>query len=387
MHANDRRFLFIFPADEYYGHMGRALAAAFREAGLEALCTPISSLAPRNVTAADVDAVHAAVRSFAPTDTFTVNVPKTTLRLPAGVRHHCWIQDLYEWKATAPNTSDVTYVMTATHAVHLGFPHLPPATDYHCFRASADRYDADVAFAGFLPPATCFFSTDPEFNQVCTVLYRAIHEKMLAVGDFFSDPEYASYLLRAGEIDTGLHIPSQYRPVTIYHIASRLVRHAQRKRLMDALVPMCERRRWRLAIAGDNWKLGPLYEPYCRPRLPAGAPLAEFFRRTRVNLQINGDTNLHPRVLECLGAGSFVLSGKHVSDAHPGGLHEALPPAVAPTFASMEDLELKLAFYVANDEVRNAAAAEGSRIVEERHSFRARVETILATGVPAVAAR
>ncbi len=378
MSSNDRRFLFLFPADEYYGRMGDRLAAAFREAGVEARVAPIASISPRNLTPEDVAGVHASVRAFAPTDTFAVNVPKAALRLPAHVRHHCWIQDIYEWKAVVSNTSDVTWVMTATHAVHLGFPFLPPATDYAAFRAEPPAYEADVAFAGFLPPATCYFSPSPEINRLCAALYAALHEKIREVGDFYSDIEYASFLLRAAEIGTGLHVPGEFRSVVLYHIASRLVRHVQRMRVMDALVPMCERRKWRLRIAGDNWQLSPLYEPYRCERLPAGAPLARFFQTSKVNLQINGDTNFHPRVLECLAAGGFVLAERHITDAHPGGLHAALPAAVAPTWRSFEELEAALAFWIEHDEARKAAAAEGARIVAERHSFRARVATILA---------
>ena len=130
---------------------------------------------------------------------------------------------------------------------------------------------------------------------------------------------------------------------------------------MDALVPMCERRKWRLRIAGDNWQLSPLNEPYGCEKIPAGAPLARFFQTSKVNLQINGDTNFHPRVLECLAAGGFVLSERHVTDAHPGGLRSALPAEVAPTWESFEELETALAFWIEHDEARKAAAAEGAR--------------------------
>ena len=96
-----------------------------------------------------------------------------------------------------------------------------------------------------------------------------------------------------------------------------------------------------------------------------------------MNLHMNGDTNFHSRVLECLASGSAVLSEAHPTDNQPGGLRSLLPEEAAPAFHGPADLAYKMRTLLADTRAREEGVRVGKGIVEREHTYFMRVLTLL----------
>ena len=372
-----RRFLILLPLKGYYRRIARGLGAALEERGAAVAYQALPVLSRHRSREADPKAISREIARFEPTDTFTINVPKAALPIPPSVLHHCWVQDLYDWIGAKRSANEKIWMWTSHWCPRWGGTFLPPATDYHKYFSRPESYHADIAFVGFLPNATIRMPANPQIDRALTALFPCIHEKILTAGDYFTDWDYAKYLLRYAELRTNIYVHPPLRDTFLYHICNRLLRHVQRKELMDFLVPLAERRGWRLALAGRNWVLSPLYRPHTRGYIEPGPPLARFLQGAKVVLHVNGDTNFHVRVLECMGAGAFVLAKSHITDGQQGGLRSLAGPEVVPTFEDFEDLEEKLNRYLEDDKARREAIEKGVTIIRSYHTFANRVDLLL----------
>ena len=73
-----------------------------------------------------------------------------------------------------------------------------------------------------------------------------------------------------------------------------------------------------LALHGRGWETVPRFRPHARGVVAPGESLRRLFRESKVVLHINGECNLHPRVLDGFSAGGFVLGRHEDSDDLPG---------------------------------------------------------------------
>ena len=73
-----------------------------------------------------------------------------------------------------------------------------------------------------------------------------------------------------------------------------------------------------LRLYGRGWERVPRFAGHYRGVVTPGEPLRRVLREHKVVLHINGECNLHPRVLEGFCAGGFVLGRHEDSDDIPG---------------------------------------------------------------------
>ncbi|MBI4512462.1 MAG: glycosyltransferase family 1 protein [Deltaproteobacteria bacterium] len=370
-----RRVMILLPTAGYYGVMGEALREAFAVHGVPVthVCAPIRP----HIETLDAEELRRALDEFAPTDVLSVNIPRRELPLPSGVSYHCWIQDPYCAEVKDGPCAEHVWMLIKHWVDWWGGKYLPCATDFGKYLDAPSEYDADIAIASAMPPLRMvFFPHDPVQMVRTNEVMGRLPDYLLESRRFMCDPPYAEELLARAEEETGITLNPALRPLALTHYQGSINRHVQRKLLLDALIPACQRRNWTLALVGPDWDRYPKYRPYHVGML-GGPHLARFYQRAKVNLHSNGDSNVHWRPLECLAAGAFVLSEAHHSDHEPGGFRSMLPEEVAPTFSGPEQLEEKLDYYLTHAEARRQAIEAGGEIVRRDHTFVQRAATIL----------
>jgi GT2 family glycosyltransferase/spore maturation protein CgeB/tetratricopeptide (TPR) repeat protein/protein-L-isoaspartate O-methyltransferase len=103
--------------------------------------------------------------------------------------------------------------------------------------------------------------------------------------------------------------------------------------------------------------------------------MAKTYSAARIvwNLSIKNDINM--RVFEALACGSMLLT----NDLRDNGQEELFHDGVhLATYRDPEEMLDKIGFYLAHDEVRERIAAAGMAEVKEKHTYRLRMEKILA---------
>lgn len=315
--------------------------------------------------------------SFRPSDTLAVNARRKALPLPADVRHHCWVHDVY-WArpedGAAPGES--FWMWDASWADRYGGAFLPPATDFDAYAAVPAGHDADVSFVGTIPPEEVRFPGAPQRERILKDLSAASVRELEDNPRIVFSTDYARSLLAKALRETGLSIDEPMRQEMLFHIHGRLFRIVSRKRLVRWLVRICADRGWRFRLAGWGWNAHPEFAPFYQGIVKPGEPLARFYQAHRVNIHTEGTTNVHPRLLECLACGGFVLSEAHPTDGRPGGLRTFFGPEAAPTFSGESDLERQLVRYLADDAVRTRAIEQGKRLAAA-HTYAARMRGFL----------
>jgi hypothetical protein len=356
--------------------MGEAISQGLVAEGVEQVIRfPIPTIG--RIHTVDRQLLSKVIQAAQPTDTLSINVPRSKLPVPEGVIHHNWVQDPYDAGADKA-CEDKTWMWVCHWVDWWGGAYLPPATDYGRYFARPTEHEADVAFAGHVPMMDVVVEGEPEITSLMRALNNAARRELEGTRKFFCGLRYAETLLEHAESEVRDRLPESYRSLLILQFRSRLFRHVQRKRLLDFLIPLCEKRGWRLKLAGDQWPKRWSRLPCYRGPMQPGAELARFFQTSKVNLHLNGDTNVHSRVLECLASGSFVLSEAHVTDGWPGGLRSIFSERSAPTYEDSSDLEEKLAYYIEQDAVRAEAIDEGRARVQKDHNYTARMRALLA---------
>jgi 2-polyprenyl-3-methyl-5-hydroxy-6-metoxy-1,4-benzoquinol methylase len=95
------------------------------------------------------------------------------------------------------------------------------------------------------------------------------------------------------------------------------------------------------------------------------------------NRSVRNDVNM--RVFEALACGSLLVT----NDLHENGQNELFEPGVhLVTYTDTDDLFEKIDFHLANDEARERIAARGRAEVIARHTYRHRMEALLAVVFP-----
>lgn len=323
--------------------------------------------------------VFEVIRKRNPTDTISINLPRRALVLPEGTFHHCWIHDLALSGAESGSDPWESLWMWAPYWVdRYGGRHLPPATDYGQYAQGVGECEVDVAFAGILPVQYLLHPREPGWNLPLRRLCDAVCARLWSDPRIFCGREYAESLVREAEQEVAESLDGEIRSALVKHVIDRLFRFVARKRLMDHLVPVCLRRGWTLRLAGGGWNRFPEFKPFHVGELAAGRPLADFYRSSRVNLHVDGTSNVHSRLLEVLACGGFALAEASDTDGRPGGLRDYFPESVAPTFKDYGDLEAKLDYWLSREGTRREAIAEGGQLVRQEHSYTARMRTVLA---------
>jgi len=395
MSVHQRRFAVLHTGGAYYTQMAEALARGFREHRVGA--APVSIPNPRVIETVEparraearrfLAALPAALAAQRITDVFVVNIARQDLAIPEGVTHHCWVQDPYVAPVERGPVGDRTWMWVGAWAEWWGGRVLLPATDFGMYAAEVVPIEADVAFAGYFPSSEVEVTEEligrfpahlrAPIMKALRVCARVIVAEIEGSQSFHCGRDYAESILARADDRLGQRIEQPMRAILIESTRANFVRHVQRKRLVEFLVPLCERRGWRLKLAGRRWDTNPLTAPHHAGDIPAGPTLAQFYKSAKVNLQLNGDTNVHTRLLEGLACGAFMLSEAHPTDDRPHGLRSILEASMAPTFRDFAELEAMLERYIGDDAARAEAARSGGAIVRAHHDYRSRAREVL----------
>ena len=397
MGTGPRTIVVMHTGGDGYATMSRALVDGFRAHGVRADSFQVPAavfLESRIAAKIEGDAeqlrkmFHTGLRQSGVTDTFIVNRARFDLPIPDGVAHHCWVQDPYVAPIEKGSVGEHTWMWVGRWAQWWGGEVLLPATDFGQHLQEASAWDADVAFAGYLPPALvepgdpgfAMFSGEVRIAvaESLNMASRAVIAELEDSRSFICDRGYAEVIVERAGKRLGQSLKGPLYDTVLLRTRSHLVRHVQRRRLMEFLIPLCERRRWCLRIAGMGWEKLRIAKPYAVGPIPAGPQLARFYQSAKVNLQLNGDTNVHSRLLEGLACGAFMLSEANPTDDQPYGLRSILAADCAPTYRSFDELEALLEKYIENGATAREAAARGGAIVREQHNYKVRAAQILA---------
>ena len=377
--GTERRFVILLPAEGAHGDIGASLGRALKAADVPIGYFAIPSVSPSNVRLIDRNQLYCALRDFGATDLFTINIQRTMLDIPDNITHHVWIQDPHDAGCRTDHKSDYTWMYVAYWvARHQVGEFFPPATEYGQYYNPdhEEHYDAEVSFAGFLPIYSRV-KDNPELSAKRAKLLEVIEKRLLETKCYVGDWDMCDSLLFWAEMKTGIYLGGILRNEMVYNITCRVVRRVRREQVMNFLVDLCKRRRWRLKIGGANWSMSKKFKPYAVDHVNAGADLAKFFQRSKVNIQTGGDTNFHGRVLECAASGGFIITERHITDQQPGGIRDILTEEQVPGFGDFDELEEKITYYIEHEKERKEAAKAAGEIVRRDHNYAARVQLLL----------
>ena len=327
----------------------------------------------------DIINLASEIKHSGATDIFTINFYRNVFNFPKELRVHVWMQDLPQlFDGEVSDERILPFTNNWTH-LYEGSEFFPPFTDYANYYQPPDNdYDVDISFAGYLPRLHWPPSGDPQQDQQIETLFNLICAKIRREKIFACIWATGEALLFRAEMETGIYLQGkELRQEVVHYIIQSLVRRVQRADLAEQLINLSKKHNWSLAIAGEGWHLFPASEPYRHRHITPGKELARFYQRSRINLHINGDTNVHPRVMECLACGAFVLPRTNVTDNQPGGLFEVLDDPDYPSFNDMADLEEKLHYFLEHPEEREAHVEKAGTAIREKYTIKTAADLLL----------
>jgi len=152
-------------------------------------------------------------------------------------------------------------------------------------------------------------------------------------------------------------------------------RHSDRLRIADALLAAG----LPLALYGRGWEAIPRFSGSLRGVVAPGEALRAVYQRHKVILHINTRCNMHPRVIETMLAGGFVLARSDGDfDTTPGGTGDyfAIDRELC-LFRDLPDLQAKAARALHDEAWRQGVSEAGRERVLREHTYRHRAERML----------
>lgn len=352
-----------YPGQPFYTAQGNAMVAALQRLGFEALRVDTP-----HVNRVSMVSLRECVQKVKPTDVVTVNIPGAFYGGPICLdmmRWHTWVQDAYDANLEFPRKPcEIRWHW----AKRWGDPLLLPATDYARFQApeGPQAYIYDVAFCGFVPARLVV----PEWPGAQELMDQVLAFWTAGAFDYGSELRNGAVIWQAAQAALGIRCPENYEAPMHHYIVSTLARYHQRIRMASALVEICGRRGWRLALAGFGWKHH--FPQHAIGYQTPGLQLARLFQRSKVNLSVNGEVLFHGRVLEAFASGGFCLSVVS-RDEWDAGLD--LPKT------RLENLEDRLEHWIASSGGRQSVTERISRRIEKEHTWDVRMAQLMEGGV------
>lgn len=252
----------------------------------------------------------------------------------------------------------------------LGYPHcaaMPFAVDPDMYAVDPNApSEASVAFATHLS-----LPLDPEFAPgfIAAVQDLLRDWQVLPSGNVAIIP-VVDEVVRA----LGLR-PNEHQNAELRFCATAVSRHVDRLRVADAIreagLP--------LACYGRGWDEIERFAPLARGCVRPGQELRSLYQKHKVVLHVNTHCNVHPRVLEAMSSGGFVLARSDGDyDYAAGGLadHFEIGREIC-LFADNRDLVRTVERAFEDEPWRRAFVEAGRARVLESHTFRHRAETML----------
>jgi spore maturation protein CgeB len=233
---------------------------------------------------------------------------------------------------------------------------------------AAARYDHDVVFVGNIVPTRGKISDldSPETLEIATIIRTFVNEN---VDTIFYPEEAAIRFLDYLESKTDADV-SEISSL-IHQLSMHIFREEHRLRFLRDVHARD------LHVYGSGWEAYPDLKTIHSP-IENGPELAALYRASRINLHIHELTLVHPRVLECLACGGFIIS-REVA-AKPGDPTVAdsfIPGSEIAVFRTRDEMNGLIDFYLSNPKQREELAAAGRARVLRDHTYRARIEKLL----------
>jgi hypothetical protein len=317
------------------------------------------------------------LRAFEPDLVFLTNHtrPEYGRILPPGLPVVTWIQDEMPRLAdpafiAALGPLDLTYGYSTTVQTRyrkLGYPfvgHLPFAVR-PVMSPIPDDSQPQVVYVTHLEE----LAEPADYPGLAPWLERRfLAEHRVPIGTPKIEP-----LLRDACQALGLSILPENRSSLLFW-AAMFARRLDRLRVADAVLAAG----LPLRLYGRGWEKVARFAPHVRGVVQPGEPLRQVLRGHKVVLHINGECNLHPRVLEGFCAGGFVLGRHEDSDDLPGETADQLAIGRELHLFRDEGEMVELIRRALEDEGWRRGVIEAARArIAADHTYGNRVEVIL----------
>ncbi|MFN0056922.1 MAG: glycosyltransferase [Planctomycetota bacterium] len=294
--------------------------------------------------------------------------------------HVCWIQDrlprLFDREVIAAlGTRDLVFAMwpqVLAECRAAGYPELellPVAANTAVYNDAArvrSEFVHDIAFVSHVEPPPLAGPVEP--------IVRAALELIPQIGYGNGVRAHYAELLERIENRLGVRVNDSSRVAILHLLEVQVERYVQRT----------EPIRWArelghdVRVYGRGWDQMEEFRSIAAGPVTPGGDLRDLYRSARIHLQINTDTNVHPRLFECLAAGGMLLARAHPGDTARGGLGDflALDREVL-TYRDREDFATKVNRLLGEPEWRAGFVARGQAAVHARHTTVDRARQIL----------
>jgi len=135
----------------------------------------------------------------------------------------------------------------------------------------------------------------------------------------------------------------------------------------------------KIQVYGKHWEAYPAFAGLARGVAENGAALNRIMQQAKICLNANPGVTLHMRALEIIAAGRFMLSRQMLYDGSP--LREFFDADAVVLYRDEADLLAKVEYYLNNPEAREQVAENALRGLDQKLSYRAVAERILAAAV------
>ena len=350
----NRAFCILLPDSNFYAQITESLIQTFTKKNIKAVKYPIPGIVDKLLTYVNQPELHNFLIENQITDVFTINVLRSQINTPKHIQHHNWIQDYFGIpKESNHNRNDKFWSMVHYWPSQYSIgKFLPPASHFDKYYKppkEENEYEYEIGLTFNYIGHEIMIENDncDEIENHIQHLLDIIHQRAIDLNCFMGDFDTANHLLKWAEIETGIFIPNKnLRKELVHHIAVRVLRNALRVELVDNLINICKKKKWKLKICGHAWDFVDKYNDYYIKHIDNNEELAAFMQKCKVIIHANGDTNIHIRAIESLACGSFCIAKAHSSDHLSNGLRSFISEDLLPTYSNHKELEKILDYYI-----------------------------------------
>jgi hypothetical protein len=379
MRAGISRVMLLIPAsNSYYVKMAFAFARAF-------IARNIACLVYTYPATTDIE--RALLEQVSPDVIISINRYKSEAILERSVRHVLWILDDF---AHAPRidflnppdhiASEITYY--CNNSLQGWAPSeqdslnsvLMPATELSTSKCISGEATFDLAMvAGMFDSAALECELDfggtqvvgREFADFLASEYNSNVDfqpnRIMALSNKFIGER-----LRQAKDRTEEEVLF-VRDTTVHDVIPRLV---FRRQIAQAMVNTSSS----IAFFGSRaWKTWPEFAPYYRGAASTTSEFSTATRSSRISVH-NGGSHIHPRVLDSLGNGGFVMANR-IRESSPNDM--IFEPGVSIVDYTLIDFKHIARDYLRDDAARALISHEGHRLVAAHHTWHNRVQQVL----------
>lgn len=317
-----------------------------------------------------------------------IDHPRKKHITPPEIPYICWLQDEMDWIYGASpeefGRNDYIFTNLAPVFKKLGWPAekyqeipIPGNGDIFHERRGVS-YNCDVAYVSNLPR---WKPSDVKNSPVERVMYRIIRRRMEEDGldSCVSDEDYLGIMREAFdaqglpiEISTGQQLAFA-RETRINGMGSYLNR----------VLPMIwlAKAGFDLKLYGNGWEDTPL-KKYARGPVEHGEALSRVYQGAKINISISTGVTMHPRVLECLLSGGFMLARHTPREKDMCSIYDFFETCAQReehliTFKTKEDLIEKVSFYLKSEYERKPIITRGRNRSLARYTFKITAEKMI----------